>query len=159
MPTTLIKPPRIVESLPSFSPVASRLIGMATQERISLKEIGQMIEMDPALAADVLRLANSPLYARRVEITGVLRAIAMLGLEAVRGMVLTVALRNFSRSATGAPVFRQCWRHNLACALIAADLAGACMMDRDEGYSVGLLHDSGRLALLAASPITYSRLL
>src|ERR1017187_4476064 len=104
---TNIKPPRIVQSLPAFSPVASRLLAMASQERVSLKAVGDLIEMDPALSTVVLRLANSPLYAQRTEVSGILRAVAMMGLEAVRGMVLTVALRNFSHSATSAPVFRQ----------------------------------------------------
>ena len=155
----LVTPPRIVQSLPAFSPVASRLLAITSREHVSLKAVGDLIEMDPALSTDVLRLANSPLYASRSEVTGILRAIAMMGLQAVRGMVLTVALRNFSRSATAAPVFRQCWRHSLACALLSSDLAQVNMIERDTAYSLGLLHDSGRLALLAASPVLYSRLL
>ena len=148
-----------MQSLPAFSPVASRLLSMATGSQASLREVSGLIEMDPALSVDVLRLINSPLYARRIEITGVMHATTLLGMEAIRGMVLTVALRNFSRLSSGAPVFRQCWRHNLACALLTADLAAVSGIDRDAAYSLGLLHDSGRLALLAASPVGYSRLL
>jgi HD-like signal output (HDOD) protein len=124
-----------------------------------MREVSELIGADPALTADVLRLANSPLYARRQDITSLLRAIALLGVEALRGMVMTVALRDFSRSATKAPVFQQCWRHNLACGLISADLAAACGKERDAAYTIGLLHDAGRLALLAASPLCYGQLL
>jgi HD-like signal output (HDOD) protein len=151
--------PKIVQSLPAFSPVASRLLTITRRDNVSLKVVGDLIEMDPGLSTDVLRLANSPLYGSRSEVTGILRAVALMGLEAIRGMVLTVALRNFCRSAASAPVFRQCWRHNLACALLSGDLAEVNTIERDTGYSLGLLHDSGRLALLAARPAAYTHLL
>src|ERR1017187_7991555 len=96
-------PPKLLESLPSFSPIASRLLGLAFQERASMGEVSELIGADPALTADVLRLANSPLYARQHDINSLLRAMALLGMEAVRGIVLTVALRNFARSATKSP--------------------------------------------------------
>ncbi len=124
-----------------------------------MREVSDLISADPALASDVLRLANSPLYARQHDITSLLRALALLGMEAVRGLVLTVALRNFSRSATRSEVFQHCWRHGLATGLIAADLASASWKDRDAAYTLGLLHDAGRLALLAATPLTYGGLL
>jgi HD-like signal output (HDOD) protein len=152
-------PPKLLESLPSFSPIASRLLALAFQENASMREVSELISADPGLSADVLRLANSPLYARQHEINSLLRAMALLGIEAVRGLVLTVALRNFSRSATQSPVFQQCWRHNLACALVSADLAAAAWKERDAAYTIGLLHDAGRLALLAASPLAYGQLL
>jgi len=70
-----------------------------------------------------------------------------------------VALRNFSRTATKAPVFQQCWRHCLATGLIGGDLAAASGKDRDVAYTLGLLHDAGRLAMLAATPLAYGGLL
>jgi HD-like signal output (HDOD) protein len=148
-----------LESLPSFSPIAARLLSLAFQERTSMKEMSDLIGADPALTSDVLRLANSPLHSRQTEINSLLRAMALLGMQAVRGLVLTVALRNFSRSATKAPVFQQCWRHCLATGLIAGDLAAANWKDRDIAYTLGLLHDAGRLAMLAATPLSYGGLL
>jgi HD-like signal output (HDOD) protein len=153
------RPPRLLESLPSFSPIAARLLGLAFHERVSMKEVSDLIGADPALASDVLRLANSPLYAQHTEINSLLRAMALLGMEAVRGLVLTVALRNFSRTATKAAVFQQCWRHCLATGLIAGDLAAASWKDRDIAYTLGLLHHAGRLAMLAATPLSYGGLL
>jgi HD-like signal output (HDOD) protein len=150
---------RFLHSLPSFSPIAIRLLGLAAQEQASMGAVSELIGADPALTADVLRLANSPLYARQREIDSLLQAMSLLGMDRVRAMVLTVALRDFSRSATLSPVFQQCWRHSLACGLIAADLADAADRERDTGYTIGLLHDAGRLALLAAKPLSYGRLL
>ena len=124
-----------------------------------MREVGDLISADPALTSDVLRLANSPLYARQRDISSLLQAMALLGTDAVRGLVLTVALRNFSHTATRSAVFQQCWRHCLACGLISADLAALTWKERDAAYTLGLLHDAGRLAMLAATPISYGGLL
>jgi HD-like signal output (HDOD) protein len=148
---------RFLGSLPSFSPIAARLMGLT--EQASMGTMSELISTDPALTSDVLRLANSALFARQREVDSVLQAMTMLGMNRVRGLVLTVALRDFSVSATLSPVFQQCWRHCLACGLIAADLAEVADKDRNAGYTLGLLHDAGRLALLAAKPLSYGRLL
>jgi putative nucleotidyltransferase with HDIG domain len=51
------------------------------------------------------------------------------------------------------------WRHNLACALIAAQLASAGFLDKDTAYTAGVLHDIGRLGLAAVRPKEYAALL
>ena len=149
----------LLDSLPSFSPVVSRLLQLISREESSMSEVGELLERDVALTADVLRLANSPLYGQRHEIDNPRRAMVLLGAKAVRGLVLTVVLRNFSRAASCTPAFQQCWRHNLACALVMSDFAPPAGLSRETGYCLGLLHDAGHLALLAAHPVSYARLL
>lgn len=124
-----------------------------------MSAVSELVGADPALTVDVLKMANNPLHTRLREIDSLRQAMALLGMDRVRSLVLTVAMRNFSCSAKTSPVFQQCWRHSLACGLIAGDLAEAAARDRDTGYTIGLLHDAGRLALLAAKPLSYGRLL
>jgi putative nucleotidyltransferase with HDIG domain len=57
------------------------------------------------------------------------------------------------------PVLRRCWTHSLACALLSQELANACFLKGDEAYTAGLLHDIGRLGLLAAYPVEYANVL
>ena len=154
----LLTTSRFLESLPTFSPIAARLLGL-TGDRASVSAVSELVGADPALTADVLRMANSPLYGRQREIDSLQQAMALLGMDRVRGIVLTVAMRDFSCSAKASPVFQQCWRHSLGCGVIAGYLAAAASRDRDTGYTIGLLHDAGRLALLAAKPHSYGRLL
>jgi putative nucleotidyltransferase with HDIG domain len=52
-----------------------------------------------------------------------------------------------------------CWRHNLACAIVAEDLAVAAMAPADTAYTAGLVHDIGRLALLASDPARLAAIL
>ena len=58
-----------------------------------------------------------------------------------------------------APLLRRCWSHSLACGMFSQELATACFMKADEAYTAGLLHDIGRLGLLAAYPVEYANVL
>jgi putative nucleotidyltransferase with HDIG domain len=57
------------------------------------------------------------------------------------------------------PELQSSWRHSLACALIAEELAPSYGIAGDHGYTAGLLHDLGRLGLLKAYPNPYKVLL
>ncbi len=148
--------PWALQRLPVFPAVASRLVTMVSQEDASFRKVADLIGRDTGLTADLMRLANSPLIGLRLEIRSVLRAISVLGVSRVKTLAMTIALRNFALPAAGSEVFKECWRHSLACAFSCEELAAACSRDKDEGYTAGLMHDIGRLALLAAYPEEYS---
>jgi HD-like signal output (HDOD) protein len=74
-------------------------------------------------------------------------------------MCLTVGVRSYLGKSLNNPVIRNVWRHNLACAMIAEQLASAGFMDKDTAYTSGVLHDMGRLALAVIKPKEYSALL
>jgi putative nucleotidyltransferase with HDIG domain len=147
------------ENLPPFHPVALRLMRAASSDDVPLTELAAIVRCDTVFAAEILRLANSPLFAFRREIDSILQAVCLLGLERVRGLALTVALRRLLGGVFATEAARVCWRHSLACAMIADELALALMMPSDTVYTAGLVHDLGRLALLASDPGCYSALL
>jgi HD-like signal output (HDOD) protein len=153
-------------TLPLLPAVATKLLAALDNEKISLAEVSRLINMDAAFTAEVLRLANSPVFPLRFEVVNVLHAVTVLGLARVRGLVLTVALRDClvsmrllgSRSRPGGieELVRRCWRHNLATALASEALAERQWIDKSLAYTAGLLHDVGRLALIAADGQRYS---
>lgn len=145
--------------LQPFPPVVVALARMVTQEEVRFKEIARMVRSDAAVSAAVLRMANSPLLGCRRQVNNVLHAVAMLGLERLKGLVLTVTLRKFLSSMLEVPALMGCWRHNLACGFLCEELAAACFLPKDTCYTAGLLHDIGRLAFLAAFPSDYVRVL
>jgi putative nucleotidyltransferase with HDIG domain len=147
------------ENLPPFHPVALKLMRAASSDDAPLTEVAAIVRCDAVFAAEILRLANSPLFAFRREIDSILQAVCLLGLERVRGLALTVALRRFLGGVLATVAARVCWRHSLACAMIGDELALALMMSSDTVYTAGLVHDLGRLALLASDPGCYSALL
>lgn len=145
--------------LPPFSQVALRVLQLANRESLQLHELSQLISADPALASEILTIANSAAYSPRTPIANVLQAIAMMGANHLQGLCLTVAVRGYIGRSIGHPAMQALWRHNLACATIAEQLAGVSYMDHDVAFTCGILHDIGRMALAVVRQKEYTELL
>ena len=144
--------------LPPLSAVAIKL-QLADREDLGIDDVAEMIRADAALSADVLRLANSPLFGLGQPATSILHAVALLGLNRVIAFVITAALRSFANPARGTAALKRCWRHGLTCGLICEDLAEIVGLDPDIAYTAGLLHDIGRSGMLGVWTRRYARLL
>jgi HD-like signal output (HDOD) protein len=145
--------------IPPFPQVALRVLQLANNENVQLHELSDLISSDPAFASEVLTIANSLLYAPRFPASSIMQAIAVLGANNLHGLCLTVGVRGYLGSALNQPAMKAIWRHNLACALIADQMASVGFMNRDVAYTSGVMHDLGRLALAVIRPKEYSLLL
>jgi putative nucleotidyltransferase with HDIG domain len=145
--------------LPPFPQVAIRILQLANKENVQLHQLSDLISSDPAFASEVLTVANSQLYAPRYPSNSILQAVAVLGINNLQGMCLTVGARVYMGKARTLPFMQAIWRHSIACALIAEQLALAGFMDKDSAYTAGVLHDVGRLALSAVRAKEYAALL
>jgi HD-like signal output (HDOD) protein len=145
--------------LPPFPAVALRVLNLVSREDVGLKELTREIQADPALSLEILTIANSVLFGFRTEIKNILQATALLGADRVKAIALTIAMKTYLMESFQVPALLACWRHSLACALIAEDLALASMIEKDFAYVAGLLHDIGRLALGMIKPVEYGNLL
>jgi putative nucleotidyltransferase with HDIG domain len=145
--------------LPPFPQVAIRVLQLVQSENVQLRQLDDLISSDAAFASEVLTVANSLLYSPRFPANSMLQAIAVLGANHLQGMCLTVAVRAYLGSSLSHPAMRSLWRHNLACALIAEQLASLGFIDKDVAYTAGVLHDIGRFALAVARPREYADLL
>jgi HD-like signal output (HDOD) protein len=115
--------------------------------------------VDPALSCEVLIIANSALLAQRHRVTSILQASVLLGTNTLKGVCLTVAVRAYLGSSLSYPSLRAVWRHSLASALIAEQLAGAAALDKGTAYTGGVMHEIGRFALAVLRPKEYAALL
>ncbi len=145
--------------MPPFPQVALKVLQLASNENVQLSKLGELISSDPAFASEVLTVANSLLYAPRYPIKSILQAIEVLGATNLQGLCLTVGVRAYLGKSLGHPTMRTLWRHNLACALIAQQIASAGTMDREISYTAGILHGMGLLALAVVCPHEYTHLL
>ncbi|HEY1985956.1 MAG TPA: HDOD domain-containing protein [Terracidiphilus sp.] len=145
--------------MPPFPQVALKVLQLASNENVQLSKLGELISSDPAFASEVLTIANSMLYAPRYPIKSILQAVEVLGAGHLQGLCLTVGVRAYLGKWLGHPAMRTLWRHNMACALIAQQLASAGTMDRDIAYTAGVLHGIGMLALAVVRPQEYIHLL
>jgi putative nucleotidyltransferase with HDIG domain len=145
--------------LPPFSPVALRVLQLANSESVQLHELSELISSDPALSSEVLAIVNSLVYAPRFPINSILQSIAVIGATRLQGLCLVVGVRAYMGKPAGKPAMQALWRHSLACAIIAEQLAGAGFIDSDNAFTGGIMHDIGRLALSAVRPTEYNYLL
>jgi putative nucleotidyltransferase with HDIG domain len=145
--------------IPPFPLIAVRILQMTNQEDVPMRQLSDLISSEPAFSTEVLTIANSALYACRVPINSVLQAIALLGTDSLKGLCLTVGVRAYLGNSLNHESLRAIWRHSLAVALIANQLAAAGTKDKDSAYTAGILHDIGRLALAVLLPKEYAALL
>ena len=142
-----LKMPQALKRIPPFPAVAIQLLRTAANEYARLRELSDLVRADAAFSSDILRTANSSLYGLRTEIDSILQATLLLGLERVKAIVVTTAMKNYVGGLLNADWMRACWRHNLACAVVAEDLSAGTLVEEDVAYTAGLMHDIGRLAL------------
>jgi len=152
--------PWALSTPPPFPAIAMKVLELlGHEEDVDVREVVRWLQADPVFAGEMLRVANSALYGLRHEIRSVHQATINLGLDFVKAVAITVGLRAYVKSAVKLPVLRRCWTHSMACGILAQELATACFMKGDEAYTAGLLHDIGRMGLLAAYPSEYANVL
>ena len=154
-----VERPWALSTPPPFPGVAMKVLEVLGREDVDVREVVRWIQADPVFAGEMLRVANSALFSFSGQIRSVHHATLTLGLDFVKALAVTVGLRSYVKSAMKLPVLRRCWTHSLACAVLSQELAAACFLKGDEAYTAGLLHDIGRLGLLAAYPVEYANLL
>jgi HD-like signal output (HDOD) protein len=145
--------------LPPFPEAALRALKLVNDEYASMRHLSDLICADPALSCEVLIIANSALLAQRHRVTSILQASVLLGTNTLKGVCLTVAVRAYLGSSLSYPSLRAIWRHSLASALIAEQLAGAAALDKGTAYTGGVMHEIGRFALAVLRPKDYAALL
>jgi diguanylate cyclase (GGDEF)-like protein len=133
--------------LPSLPAVAVRILNLCQQENPELTEIAKLLAHDPALAAKLLRLTNSPAYGLKREVSTVSHATMILGLNAIRTLALSFSLVKNLQQNDKHPV-TWFWKRSLMSAVAARELAVACgCLQSEEAFLGALLQDIGVLAL------------
>jgi HD-like signal output (HDOD) protein len=143
-----------LETLRPFPAAACTLIRLINNERVDFRDVSNVIAVDAAFSSQVLRLANSALIGGRYEINSILQALSVVGVDRLRDIVVTIALKDFMGD-TDSACLRRCWRHNLATAFWCEKLAARFDIEIPLGYTAGILHDIGRIALLMLFPHDY----
>jgi len=118
-------------------------------------DIAACLERDPALAAQLLRLANSPAFATSRAVDSLGRALNLLGREPVRRLIIAGAVGRASARLPKQNLLplEAFWRHSAYCAVIARLLAEQHHRElADTAFLGGLLHDLGLLVLFSQQP-------
>lgn len=138
-----------IDQLPSLPLVVQRILHILQRDEATTREVAEVINLDPALAARLLKLVNSALYALQDPVTTVHHAVTITGFTEVRNLALAVKLMDSFPEADNEVLDRTMyWEHSLACALCAKGIASVVSpATSEEAFLGGLLHDMGKLVL------------
>ena len=142
---------RQIQELPSLPAVVLELLSSMEQQDIDVHVLAHKIELDQAMAAKTLRIANSSFYGMQSAVTSIAQAVSVLGFHSIRTVVTACALMGSFAPVAGFD-FQGFWRHSLATAVVARLLAPHMGVNPETAFTAGLLHDLGTLVLATRFP-------
>ncbi|WP_028318485.1 sensor domain-containing diguanylate cyclase [Desulfobulbus elongatus] len=147
--------------LPTLPIIATKLLELTAHPETTLTDIANLISQDMALSAKVLRVANSAFYSFPQQVSSINQAVSILGLNAVRSLVLSFSLLSMGKQRRHAPFdFEQFWERSLveaaAAKLIFEQVTNT---DAEEAFTCGLLQNIGQLVLAVTLPQQYGQVL
>ncbi|MGB9823093.1 HDOD domain-containing protein [Thermodesulfovibrio sp.] len=144
-----------IESLPTIPPILKKILSVIEDPRVSLQKITDFVSSDPTLTARVLKMVNSPVYGFPGRISSVSHAMVILGLNAVKGLLLGVSVFEImQKNMIGL------WEHSLSTAIFARIIAMKRQLQAPEEISIGaLLHDIGKVIFIMAFKDEYMKII
>jgi putative nucleotidyltransferase with HDIG domain len=140
-----------IRTLPSIPTVYQELVAAMQSPQANMETAAGIIAKDMAMLSKVLQVVNSAYFGLRRTISSPGHALALLGLDRVKALVLTVKIFEQCEQSGNLPIpLEQLWRHGLATAVNAramAKSAGAGSLAVENAFMAGLLHDIGLLVL------------
>ena len=146
-----------IESLPALPGTVHKVREMLHDTESSALDLSEVISQDPAIAAKVLKVANSAAYGFSHQVDGLQLATSLLGIVETYSVVVSSAVLNvFDRSRTFD--YAGFWLQSMACAGLAKALLPLLQQKSRSGvFTAGLLHDIGRVVLVQIAPRHYER--
>lgn len=150
-----------IKTLFSLPEAVFKLGQLLNSPYVTNGEIGEVIISDPALTARVLQLANSGLMDSPAKIETVSGAIALIGREALRNLLVATTVTNRFQGIPPELIdMERFWLNSVACGVIARSLAFRCrVFDSEPLFVAGLLHKVGRLAFYSGRADLYRQVL
>lgn len=138
-----------VVRLVSLPEVCIRVNEMMDDPVVNATDIGKVISQDASLTARLLKIVNSAFYGFQARIDTVSRAVTVIGLRELRGLVLAAsAVESFSKLPNDVLNLVNFWRHSVYCGVVAQLLAQKCnVLHSERLFIAGLLHDIGKLVI------------
>ena len=145
---------------PSPSRVAREVIGLASNPDIEITKVANAISRDPAMAAKLLRIANSAFYAQRRPSQNIRQALVIIGLNAALTLALSFSLVSTLRGCKPNGInYKRYWRRTLLAATASRAFAEQACKGQDEGaFLTGLLQDIAILAIDRSATGFYAEL-
>jgi putative nucleotidyltransferase with HDIG domain len=145
-----------VKDLPPLPTIVMKAMEMTLDPEASVRNLQLLISQDQALSAKILRIVNSAMYALRCEVSTVSHAVAVLGINVVKSVIMATSVEQVFLSAKdlGAKLMSD---HSWGTALAARAIARHVRYENtEEALVCGLMHDIGKPVLLQNHRERYS---
>ncbi|UCZ55925.1 HDOD domain-containing protein [Desulfurispirillum indicum] len=161
-PLTLEELLQNINTLPPIPSLVIHVLELLDDKNSDTRLISDQLACDPALTASILAVCNSGYYSVRQEITSIQMAISYLGRNTIKRILITsLVSRYYQNLPKGYEAYPgQLWEHCIAVAIFA-ELLGehSAQLNRDTLFTVGLLHDVGKIVLNSLLHEEYQKVL
>jgi HD-like signal output (HDOD) protein len=143
-----------LQQLPMLPSTAAEALQLIDNPRTSAGMLGRIIERDQALAARVLKIANSPFYGFPREISTIDLASVVLGFDAIKETILSLVIQGvFAHTRSPHLDIQDFWKYSIFCGSAARFLARRLgYRVAGEAFVAGLMHDIGVLIIAQFFP-------
>src|ERR1700722_970951 len=138
-----------LKAFPSAPAIVQQVFLLADDPHAHLAQVADNLSKDPALAAKILRAANSTIYSRGRKSRNLRQAVDTLGINTATELVLTLSIAPFYRKREAPGLnYPRCWRRALLSAMIARQFGGHLVAAfAEQTFLAALLQDIGMLVL------------
>lgn len=139
-----------IRNLPTLPAIYQKVQAVMRDADSSARDVGAVVAEDPALTARLLKMVNSAFYGLSREISTIDQGVVILGLRELEHVILaTTVLKVFpGKGAKTLFDLTEFWKHALGTAIAAREISRRTSIGRpDELFTMGLLHDIGKLVL------------
>jgi HD-like signal output (HDOD) protein len=140
-----------VSHIATLPEITLKIIQLVENPKSTAQDLNKLISNDPALVARILKVVNSAFYGLPGQIGSINRAIVLLGLNAVKNIVIAASLAKLFRGGRVSPQFsaKELWTHSAAVGVMSKLIVGRLNNQLpDEAFLAGLIHDIGILVEL-----------
>lgn len=145
-----------VGDIATLPEVTVKIIEIVEDPRSTARDLHQIIKRDPALSARVLKVVNSAFYGLPGQVSGIDRAVVLLGLSTVKNLAIAASIARMFKGGQVSAHFdaKELWRHSAAVGLASRLIAKTVgeVANADELFVAGLIHDLGVLIERQAFP-------
>lgn len=132
------------ENIPAMPNIIVKALTIIKDDNSGIKELSDIVAYDQALATKILKLVNSAYYGFPSQITSITKGLALIGMTQGKNLIIATAMKPMLTTKDGKDLWRHAIRCAIACELIANENN---IMDASEAFSMGFLHDIGKVVL------------